>query len=58
MQQPEQHIELRDYFASKAMQGELASQYDGCEYFGDESYKRLAENSYKIADAMMEARQK
>ena len=57
MQQPEQNMELRDYFASKAMQGELASQYDGCEYFGDESYNLLAERSYAIAAAMLEARQ-
>ena len=58
MQQPEQSIELRDYFAAMAMQGEMASQTEDSGYYSDQSYNRLAERSYKIADAMMEARQK
>ena len=58
MQQHEQNMELRDYFAAMAMQGEMASQTEDSGYYSTQSYKRLAERSYAIADAMMEARQK
>ena len=58
MQQPEQSIELRDYFAAMSMQGEMASQTEDSGYYSDQSYNLLAERSYKIADAMMEARKK
>ena len=58
MQQPEQSIELRDYFAAMAMQGEMASQAEDSGYYSDQSYNLLAERSYAIADAMMEARKK
>jgi hypothetical protein len=44
---------LRDYFASKAMQGELASQT--LEWASD-VYSYVAESAYKMADAMLEAR--
>ena len=44
---------LRDYFAAKAMQGELASQNNEREW--NDMYK-LARYSYDIADAMIEAR--
>lgn len=47
---------LRDHFAALAMQGELASKSTDEGYYSEPSFKRLAENSYKIADAMMEAR--
>lgn len=42
---------LRDYFAAKAMQGELAS--------GDASnhVENIASRSYAIADAMLKARE-
>ena len=58
MQQPEQSIELRDYFAAMAMQGEMASQTEDSGYYSDQSYNLLAERSYAIADALLEARQK
>ena len=51
-------ITLRDQFAMAAMSGELASQGADEGYYSERSFKLLAENSYKIADAMMEARQK
>lgn len=44
---------LRDYFAAKAMQGELASQNNEREW--NDMYK-LARYSYDIADAMLQAR--
>ena len=44
---------LRDYFAAKAMQGELASQREGYEWLSPE---KLARHSYNIADAMLKAR--
>jgi hypothetical protein len=43
---------LRDYFAAKAMQGNLASMVEGQEF--DPSMG--AEWAYKVAEAMMEAR--
>jgi hypothetical protein len=39
-------MELRDYFAAKAMVGQMWS----------DNYEEDAKNCYKIADAMMEAR--
>lgn len=45
---------LRDYFAAKAMQGELASQSaDGGAWH---DINKLAAYAYDIADAMLEAR--
>lgn len=41
---------LRDYFAAKAMQGELSK--DG----GYETPSKIAKYAYEIADAMLEAR--
>jgi len=43
---------LRDYFAAKAMQGNIASMVEGQEF--DPSMG--AEWAYKVADAMLEAR--
>jgi len=43
-------ISLRDYFAAAAMQGMLAE--DAEAYI----FESLAEASYKVADAMLEAR--
>jgi hypothetical protein len=43
---------LRDYFAAKAMQGELAN--EAKDWKG--SYQYLAKRAYVIADAMLEAR--
>ena len=47
----EQGMDLRDYFAAKAMQGIVDSSIDA----GLETH-RIAESAYNIADAMMEAR--
>ena len=41
---------LRDYFAAKAMQAELTG-YQG------ERYDRVAKEAYKMADAMLKARE-
>jgi hypothetical protein len=51
---------LRDYFAAKALQGMFANPNDGHENY-DLSYedyvKEIARCSYKMADAMMKARE-
>ena len=44
-------MELRDYFAAKAMQALVAKTVDG-----DEPAEIAAEAAYMFADAMMEAR--
>jgi len=44
-----QGMDLRDYFAAKAMQGFLTES-------GDVIFDGLATDSYRVADAMMEAR--
>ena len=46
-------MELRDYFAAKALHGLLAA-----EQVGEYNNEHVAEISYVIADAMMEARNK
>jgi len=43
-------MELRDYFAAKAMQGMMA------DHTRDNSPKEITEYAYQIADAMMKAR--
>ena len=45
----EKGMDLRDYFAAKAMQAYLTGDYD---LYPNE----MAEKAYKIADLMMEAR--
>ena len=45
---------LRDYFAAKAMQGELASQTDENQLT---NWAGLAKRCYGIADAMLAARE-
>jgi len=45
-------MDLRDYFAAKAMQGML-SENSGIRYPTDE----LVDFAYKVADAMMKARE-
>ena len=44
---------LRDYFAAKAMQGMVNS-----DYYANNSYNDIANYSYTMADAMLEARSK
>ena len=45
-------MDLRDYFAAKAMQGDFIC---GIHY---EDFKDCADRAYKMADAMMKAREK
>ena len=45
----DQGMSLRDYFAAKAMQGLLSSDVNA-------KIEDFAKQSYKVADAMMEAR--
>lgn len=50
---------LRDYFAAKAMQTILASQYEDGIYVGDldnDSEDVCAASAYQMADAMLDAR--
>ena len=42
-------MQLRDYFAAKAMQADLTN-YDGA------NWRRVAVQAYQMADAMIEAR--
>jgi len=55
-------MDLRDYFAAKAMQGmttwDLKTMHKLANDFGEEPLDYLANNAYAIADAMMEARKK
>ena len=48
-------LTLRDQFAIAALQGELASQRDGCEWANE---KNLASRAYEVADAMLAERSK
>lgn len=45
-------ISIRDYFASRAMQGMLAA----CTGWSDAYQERMAKASYKMADEMLKAR--
>ncbi len=45
---------LRDYFAAKAMQATIKSAVSVCGMQSE--YDRLADHSYRMADAMLEAR--
>lgn len=47
-------MDLRDYFAAKAMQGMLSA----CTGWSESDQERLAKCSYKMADEMMKARDK
>jgi len=53
---------LRDYFAAKAMQIQMANveemNYWAEEYSIDEMWELCACNAYKMADAMLKAREK
>ena len=48
---------LRDFFAAKAMQGIISASGDG-EGYVDYKEFAVAEHSYAMADAMLEARKK
>lgn len=53
-------IGLRDYFAARAMQGELASCVEGplALSISDERLEGLAKHWYRIADAMLKVRER
>ena len=54
-------MDLRDYFAAKAMQGMASNPDDGHnpeEQSYEEYIAEIVENAYEIADAMMRARKK
>jgi hypothetical protein len=46
-------MDLRDYFAAKAMQADITRDSGK-----DKDYETIAERSYQMADAMMKAREK
>jgi hypothetical protein len=55
-----QGITMRDYFAAKAMQVILQSQYEDGIYVGDDdndSEQMCARSAYIMADAMLKARE-
>ena len=55
-------MDLRDYFAAKAMQGmaswDIRTMDKLAKDFGEEPLDYLSNNAYAIADAMMKARSK
>ncbi len=46
-------LSSRDYFAAKALQGELAAQTNSCDYGEPEEMKDLAGWCYQMADFMI-----
>lgn len=50
--EPEKGMTLRDYFAAKVLQSYMVN-----EVWRDDVYKLAAETSYKVADAMLKARE-
>ena len=54
---PNEGMTLRDYFAAKALQGELAAQVPEKWEWNTSSFDALAKRSYQLADAMLEARE-
>lgn len=53
-----QGMTLRDYFAAKAMSGMVANADFDYSPLGDNSIKNVADDAYKLADAMIRARKK
>jgi hypothetical protein len=51
-------MDLRDYFAAKAIQAFLTHDPIMVELHKDEIVKNLAKGAYQMADAMMQAREK
>ena len=51
---PNQGMTLRDYFAAKAMQAQINNPLA---VGGDEARRVIAERAYRIADAMIKARE-
>jgi len=61
----EQGMDLRDYFAAKAIQSLISNALPDCVYYTIDNQSRieigieiLAKDAYLFADAMMEARKK
>jgi len=67
---PHQGMDLRDYFAAKAMQGLIIAEIESCKYFkpdrpwkwfdidmNEEDLTDLAKRTFDLADAMMKARE-
>lgn len=50
-------MSLRDWFAGQALAGELSAQNDSTGIWTERLFEKLAERSYKIADAMLKARE-
>jgi hypothetical protein len=50
-------MSLRDWFAGMALQGELASQGEYCNYSNHSDMKDITCWTYEVADAMLAARQ-
>jgi hypothetical protein len=53
---PNQGMDLRDYFAAKAMQSIITDGKLGLTLIHEKYIKTVSEMSYEYADAMMEAR--
>jgi len=52
-------MDLRDYFAAKAMQADITNYEDNSKFGPDFwSTENIAKRAYNMADAMMEARKK
>jgi hypothetical protein len=54
--EPFQGMDLRDYFAAKAMQGFLDQLINIKQGWHSDDLETVAETSYRMADAMMKAR--
>jgi len=50
-------MSLRDYFAAKAMAADMAARLSECASDRDIVIDRIASNSYRMADAMLKARE-
>jgi hypothetical protein len=55
---PSRGMTLRDFFAAKAMQGDLANSSSGClsRTMVNDNFREIAELYYRLADAMLKAR--
>jgi hypothetical protein len=51
-------MSLRDYFAAKALQGQLAAQTGESGFWLEDQYQVVAHICYSLADAMMKERSK
>jgi len=51
-----QGMTLRDYFANSAMQGVISTQSPS-DFYKEKNQEWIAENSYKLADAMLKQRE-